>query len=63
MSFWSDEGDEHQSIAEAFYRNIEYDHPDTISSDGQGSRWYHADEWYSSCVKYYKYNGSRVVNL
>lgn len=62
-SFWTDGDERHQKIAETFYQNIEYAHPDTISSDGQGCRWHHEDNWYSSCVKYYKYNGPRVVNL
>lgn len=53
----------HQQIAKTFYQNIEYDHPDTISSDGQGCRWLHEDKWFSTCVKYYKYNGPNISNL
>lgn len=53
----------HQKIAKTFYENIEYTHPETISSDGQGCRWFNEDNWYSSCVKYYTYTGPNIRNI
>jgi hypothetical protein len=62
MSFWSDADDEHKSIAETFYRNVEYDHPDYVTSDRLSpyAKW---GEWEATAVKYYKYNGPNVTNL
>jgi hypothetical protein len=63
-NFWADDGNErHQKIARTFYENIGYDHPDFITSDGQGDRLCYHCVYNRTCVKYYNYNGPRVVNI
>lgn len=61
-SFWTDGDERHKEIAETFYRNIEYDHPDYVTSD-RLSPYTHWSKWQTTCVKYYRYNGPRVTNI
>lgn len=63
MTFWTDAKDEHRKIAQTFYQNIEYDHPDYITSDGRGTRYVNRDGWNITCVKYYEYTGPNVQHI
>ena len=62
MSFWTEADERHKEIAETYYKNIEYNHPDFVTSDSLApySKW---GEWNRTTVKYYKYNGPRVSNI
>lgn len=57
-NFWSTTRYErYHDLAREFEQNVERYHPGTITSDGRGTRLFHHDSWYASCVTYYRYNG------
>lgn len=61
--FWSEASDKHKKIARTFYNNIEYDHPDYVTSDRLTSHFLHWGTWNRTSVKYYSYNGPDVKNI
>lgn len=62
MCFWTEADDRHKEIVETYYRNIEYEHPDTVSSN-RLSPYSHYSKWNRTTVKYYGYNGPNVQNI
>jgi len=61
--FWDDSKTKHQKIAKTVYENIEYAHPDTITSGRYLPSCLHEDSWQASCVKYYTYTGPNITGL
>ena len=65
MSFWTDSKDEHQKIAKTFHQNIEYTHPDFITSNNMCTCMDFANQcgWAATSVKYYTYTGPNIQNI
>lgn len=61
-SFWKHASAEHQKIVETFDRNIEFKHPDMVSTD-RLSPWSKYSKWAVTSVKYPQYTGPRVTNI
>lgn len=61
-NFWTDASEEHQQLAEAFYRNIEYTHPDSVTSRGMCPclDYSHYCPRAATSVTYYDYTGPAI---
>lgn len=62
MSFWSDAPEEHQEIAETYYRNIRLTHPNTVTSKRMCPclEFCSYCGWAATSVTYYDYNGPSI---
>ena len=62
--FWVNGSPAHQQIARTFYENIEYDHPEIITSDRLLPECLSYDEaWAPSSVTYHEYTGPRITTI
>lgn len=61
-NFWTEADERHRKIAKKFYKNIEYDHPDYVTSDRLSpyTAW---SKWNRTSVKYYTYTGPDVKHI
>lgn len=63
-SFWTEGSERHKKIAEEFYRNIDVESPDTVTSKRLlCGPWESYCGWASTSVTYYQYNGPDVKNM
>lgn len=64
-SFWTTASERHKRIAEAYYRNIETSHPDSVTSKRMCPCLEYCSwcGWAATSVEYPEYRGPRVTNL
>lgn len=58
----ADDGHRYHDLVRTYYENIEYDHPDYVTSN-RLSPWAKWSKWNRTAVKYYRYTGPSVTNL
>lgn len=60
-SFWVDGDEEHQQLAEQFYRGIERTHPHYVTSRARLCGWWEGKcDWAATSVDYYEYRGPSI---
>ena len=61
-TFWTDASEKHKQLAEDFYRNIEFTHPDTVTSRRMCPclDFTHYCGWAATTVTYYEYQGPAI---